>query len=37
MNALRQAFAFLVGNWRQAAADGAANPGSSAAFEASLR
>ena len=37
MSALRQAFAFLAGNWRQAAADDAGNSGSSRAFAASLR
>jgi S-formylglutathione hydrolase FrmB len=37
MRALGQAFAFLTGNWRQAAADGAGNSGSWRAFAASLR
>jgi S-formylglutathione hydrolase FrmB len=37
MGALRQAFAFLTGNWRQAAADGTPNSASPAAFAASLR
>lgn len=37
IGALRQAFSFLTGNWRQAAADDAGNSGSFAAFEAGLR
>jgi S-formylglutathione hydrolase FrmB len=37
MGALRQALAFLTGNWRQGAADGAAHSGSPAAFAASPR